>query len=266
MKYVTTGGLMALGMCLSASLAAASDSYPTNGLLHSGTGDSALQYDCALQADVLECDFTQTMVRQQDKPAARAVRPNRPQRVYFKDQQPTAKECDGYQLLITALKSGEAPIGVGQKDFEEGVAWFDTVGGEDLQAVTSFFSDYCKQAAMPRSLKVIRPGRAAGARACSISTRRFSQRFVRRTGANVWSAVDTTSGACSQNRRNRFVPDTDQTGKPVWNYVASSGNTGTNQTRSGTSCSNTALIETVFGWQQRNFNLECDSVKFSLLE
>ena len=263
MKYVATGGLVALGMCFSASQATATDSYPTNGLVHSQSGDSALQYDCVLRADVLECDFTQTMVRRQDTRAASALRPVRPQRVYFKDQQPTVKECNGYQLLISALKSGEAPIGVGQKDFEEGISWFASVDGEDLQAVTSFFSEYCKQAAMPKSLNIIRPGRAAGARACSISTRRFSQRFVRQTGANVWSAIDTTSGACSPNRRDRFVPDTDQAGQPAWNYVASSSDSGADRTRSGKSCSNTALIETAFGWQPRNLSLGCDIVKFS---
>lgn len=265
MGHRATWGLMALGICLGASQATAGNSYPAAGLVHSKTDDSALHYDCSLRDNILECDFTQTSVSRQAGPAGQAWRPSVPQRVYFDDKQPTLQECHGYQLLISALKKGQAPIGVGQKEFEEGIAWFASVDGEDLQAVTSFFSEYCKQPSMRQSLKVIRPNRSGGARACSISTRRFSQRFINQPGSGIWSAVDAAPQDCGEVRRDRFVPGKDEAGKPVWTYFASRTiSKGSGHAWAGKKCTDTTNIETIFGWQPRDLKLDCDTVSFSL--
>ncbi len=265
MGSITTGGLMALAVCLGASAAAAGDRYPTSGLVHNKLENSALQYDCALQGEVLECEFALTSVYRTDTPPQPESRRTRPQRVYFADKRPSMRECDGYQQLISALKSRQAPNGLRQKEFEEGIAWFASVDGRDFQAVTAFFSDYCSQPSRRHVLKVVRPNNNKTARICSITTRRFSQQFTSRSQSEGWVATGTPPEVCGGARRDRFVPETSANGGSVWTYF--SGRPGSNKTattQGSESCAGIVETETRYDWRPYKVHLACDSISFGL--
>ncbi len=265
MGFTTTGGLMALGICLGASVAAAGDRYPTTGLVHNKLENSALQYDCTLLGEVLECEFAVTSVSHMHTPPSPQKNRTRPQRVYFADKRPSLRECDGYQQLISALKNGQAPNGLGQKEFEEGIAWFASVDGQDFQAVTSFFSDYCSQPSRRRGLKVVRPGHDKTVRACSITTRRYSQRFNKQPQSENWIAASTSPEACGKTRRDRFAPETSARGDSVWTYFT--GRPVSNKpptARGAENCAGLIEAESRYDWHPHKIQLACDSISFGL--
>lgn len=265
MGHSTIWGLMALACCLGASQATAGNGYPATGLVQGIVENSALQYDCKLQGDTLECEFTRTSVTRKNKPAGEPRRFEKPQRVYFSNKQPTVQECNGYRQLISALKNGRAPVGIGQGEFEEGIAWFASVDGEDFQAVASFFSEYCRQPARQHSIKVLRPNRNRNARSCSISTKRFTRRFSKQPNSDIWVAFEASPEHCGSARRDRFVLEDDDAGNSNWSYFTNTTiSYNSDNTWAGRKCTNTTTIESKYEWRPRNLQLDCDTISFSL--
>ena len=267
MGYTTTGGLMVLGICLGASQVAAGNGHPTTGLVHHKQENSALQYDCVLQGEILECEFAQTRVSRMETPSGSGKPKTRPKRVYFGGKGPSTQECNGYQQLISALKNGQAPNGLGQEKFEEGLAWFASVDGQDFQAVTSFFSEYCSRSSPKGVIRVVRPRHHQKPQACSVSTRRFSRQFKRLPESDIWVAEEAASGACGVTHQDRFVPAISGTGNSVWTYVArTTVNNKSGITHGNRKCTNFIAGEVKYDWRAHKIKLVCDTISFSLFQ
>jgi len=265
MGFRATGGLMALGICLVTTDAAAGNDYPASGLVHHSRENSALQYDCTLKGKTLECEFAQTSVKQKNNTSGPHQQNATAPRVYFGGKGPSRQECRSYEQLLSALKKGKAPNGVGQKEFERDFAQFALVNGQDFQAVASFFSDYCSKSSPQRILKVVRPKHSTKTRTCLVSTRRFSQRFNKLPGSDIWVAMETPPGACGVVQLDRFVPDKSVTKNHLWTYFARKVISNNSvKTRSDRKCTDTIESESKFHWRPREVQLECDAISFEL--
>jgi len=265
MGFKTTLGLMALGICFGGSGVAAGTSYPTTGLVHNKLENNALQYDCTLNGEVLECEFAQTSVKRNSNPSDRLKENATAPRVYFGSKGPSRQECKGYEQLISALKNGDAPDGMGQKEFEDDYAWFATVNGQDFQAVASFFSDYCSPPPRQRILKVVRPRHSTKARTCSISTKRFSNRFKKLPESDIWVVIETPPGPCGVVQLDRFVPDKSGTKISFWNYIARKAiSNNSAKTWGDKKCTNIIESESKYDWRPRKLQLACDAISFGL--
>jgi peroxiredoxin len=257
--------LIAFGICFGSPSSVASDKYPTTGTVHNKLETSALNHDCSLQGQVLECDFTQMSVRQKKKPEDWPKEKAKAQQEYSSSKGLSKQECQGYEQFLSALKTGRAPKGKDQKEFERSLALLQPEEKQDQQSIISSMTDYCNRPTESNFLRMVQAMFDKNTRTCSVSVNRFSQRFNKLPGTDTWVVVDTPTGPCGVVQLDRFVADKSDSNIVFWNYFAKKAVTNkTGELLTGMKCSDLDEQGYEYNWLPREVRLDCDYISFGL--
>lgn len=265
MRIRTLHVLIAIGFCFGSSSSVASDRHPSTGTVHNKLETSALEHDCSLQGQTLECEFTQMRVRRSKKPEDWPKEKKRAQQEYANGKGWSKQDCQSYDKISSALKTGRAPEGQNQKEFEKRLALLSPDEKQDQLSFMSSMTDYCNQPSEIGFLSMIQSMFDRETRTCLVSINRFSQRFSKLPGADTWVVVDKPTGPCGVVQLDRFVAEKTDSNIVFWNYFAKKAVTNqSGKLMLGMKCSDLDEQEYEYNWRSREVRLGCDYISFSL--
>ena len=258
---------LTLAACTAAP-AMARDERPMSGILFSERENHSLTYRCNPgPGDTLSCEFVQMSVRKK-KSAEDAEKDLQEARAELRrsGQLLGPQECKQLQETLDVLE-GRRPA-----PRPADLARMTTTQKADSSAMLKAALYACRTRSESDVIAAFRLMLAKEHRTCTVSSNSFSQTFKRISGAGAaWLAQGTPQGVCGDLQISRFEyePPSDPQGIGFWNYVSRRAITNPNAVAfpgpKPTMCSSFDQSETAYTWRQRELQLGCDYIEFTVL-
>lgn len=242
------------------------DEVPSVGLLYNTKETHSLVYRCQRnQNSSLDCEFTQTVVRNKANQEDLNSKLNHAREEFRGGSKISTEECKTFNELIDVLEGRKKPS---KEDvFKE----ITDIEKRDLLKVARAMEGFCNSRTEENFLNVVRLGHEKDTRTCKVSSNTYKQsfRFVKDSlsGKGSWVVQGTPEGLCGIVQLSRFEQDRLKDFKSIfWKYVARKAVTNLQGTLyPGTSCKGLDEGEYVYDWKSKEYSLGCDHVEFSPL-
>lgn len=244
------------------AVATAESDHPSNGLLVGTKATHSLVYSCSPpEAERMECQFTQVMVRKKARPEDLPTAIDRAKNAWVKSEmeRPSAEACKLNGQLIEVLEGRAAPTG----DLNPPPS--RPLEKQAQLAVAAKFADFCRQPSEERLLEAIRTQHAIEERTCMVASNSFSQVFKSVGSGGAWVTDSRAEGECGIVQLSRFEPDKTNDFN-LWRYIARKAVTNpTGKVLPGMQCSDLDQAEYVYDWRNEPAGIGCDFIEFSAL-
>jgi hypothetical protein len=241
---------------------------PTAGMVYHTTENSSLKYFCEdLDAEHIECEFTQVSIRQKAKPEDLEKRLKHLDENYaaakkeFKD----ANFCKMMENLLALIDgknvSPESPTS-DEKGFMQGAP---TKHRNEMREYISLLIDLCAAPSLNKFENLERSQHDKDARTCHVGSHSFKQKMYRNLSGS-WTVVPKAVGDCGVVQLDYFEKAKESSNITLWNYVSRKAITNPKgEIPLLGSCKE--LDETVYmyEWRPRDIYLSCDYFKFSIM-
>ncbi len=259
---------IALGALIASPVLA--DEPPTAGLVQSAQENHSLTYRCSRKAsETLSCEFVQTSVRRKRTVAEVDKLVEAARTEFWKSGSVfDARNCKGFQEALEMLEGKRPPPNAAE------FAAITAMQRADTLATVKAGLQACKSKNEADTVAAARLIYGKDLRTCAVSSQTFSQTFKRTAGGGksaAWVAQGSPEGVCGtvQVSRFEFEAPSSANGVGFWNYIArrviSNPKAVAFPGPTPVMCSAFEQPETPYSWRQRELQLGCDYIEFSVL-